>query len=101
MVMSNLSTLYTVLADNYSLPPQHVITRSASQSLPTPTSHPLRVPNPTSGTGEGWRRKDCTATLVRQDGQRLAASQQCCVSKEQARWETFKKPPRGREDKGR
>lgn len=100
MVVSNLSTLYTVLADNYSLPPQHVITRLASQSLPTPMSHPLHVPNPMSGTGEGWRRKDCPATLVWQDGQRLAASH-CCVLKEQARWETFKKPPRGREDKCR
>ena len=81
MVVSHLSTLYTVPADNYSLPPQHVITRSASQSLPTPMSHPLHVPNSMSGTGkgEGWRRKDCTATLVWQDGQSLAASQQCCV----------------------
>ena len=81
MVVSNLSTLYTVLADNYSLPTQHVITHLASQSLPTPTSHPVLVPNPVSGTGEceGWRRQDCTATLVWQNGQRLAALQQCCI----------------------
>lgn len=74
MVMSNLSTLYTMLADIYSLHPQHVITCSASQPVPSPRLTP-RVPSPMSGTGEGqgWRRKDCTAPLVRQDGQRLGS----------------------------
>lgn len=40
-----------------------------------PPPHPLHVPNPMSGTGEGqeWRRKDCTAPLVQQDRQRLGS----------------------------
>lgn len=74
MVMSNLSTLYTVLADNYSLHPQHVITCSASQSVPNLHSPPP-CPQPCvwDWWGAGWRRKDCRAPGARQDGQRLGS----------------------------
>lgn len=98
MIMSNLSTLYTVLADNYSFPPRALL----ACDLPTPASRPLRVPSPRPGAdeGTGWRRKGCTAAVELCVG--MGRGWQHCSStahRNRLRGESFKRLPHGCVDK--